>query len=125
MVLKTLSVADQLVETREFSRFSKNRNVCCLVTLRRNINFGFWMVDGGLAVLLRALRLRRDESSFALCGYGGTREGKFWVLDFGLWILDGGFWILDSEFSISYSGFALRVAVGFICRHGGNRPNWW
>jgi len=45
MVSKTLSVADQLVETREFSRFSKNRNVCCLVTLRRILDFEFWMVD--------------------------------------------------------------------------------
>jgi len=44
MVSKTLSVADQLVETREFSRFSKNRNVCCLVTLRRILNFGFWIL---------------------------------------------------------------------------------
>jgi hypothetical protein len=73
MVLKTLPVADQLVETREFLRFSKNRNVRRLVTLRRIIDFEWW-------ILLRALRLRRDESSFALCGYGGTREGKFWVL---------------------------------------------
>jgi hypothetical protein len=43
MVLKTLPVADQLVETREFLRFSKNRNVCCLVTLRRNIDFEWWI----------------------------------------------------------------------------------
>jgi hypothetical protein len=45
MVLKTLSVADQLVETREFLRFSKNRNVCCLVTLRRIIDFEWWILD--------------------------------------------------------------------------------
>jgi hypothetical protein len=41
MVLKTLSVADQLVETREFSRFSKNRNVWRLVTLKRILDGGF------------------------------------------------------------------------------------
>jgi hypothetical protein len=64
MVLKTLSVADQLVETREFLRFSKNRNVCCLVTLRRIIDFEWW-------ILLRALRLRRDEGKQIL-GFGLT-----------------------------------------------------
>jgi hypothetical protein len=45
MVLKTLSVADQLVETREFSRFSKNRNVRRLVTLRRIIDFEWWILN--------------------------------------------------------------------------------
>jgi hypothetical protein len=43
MVLKTLPVADQLVETREFLRFSKNRNVRRLVTLRRIIDFEWWI----------------------------------------------------------------------------------
>jgi hypothetical protein len=64
---------------------------------------------------------------------------EFWILDGGLkTMLNVGFWILDgiqhSEFRIqnfaasaAFSGEAvfLQEAVGFICRHGGNRPNWW
>jgi hypothetical protein len=46
MVLKKLSVADRLAETREFLRFSKNRNVRCLVALRRILDFGLWILDG-------------------------------------------------------------------------------
>jgi hypothetical protein len=41
-----------------------------LVTSGGSGDFRFWILDGGLAVLLRALRLRRDESSFALRDYG-------------------------------------------------------
>jgi hypothetical protein len=64
MVSKTLSVADQLVETREFSRFSKNRNVCCLVTLRRKINFGCWIMNGGLWIAAQILDEQRMENHF-------------------------------------------------------------
>jgi hypothetical protein len=62
-------------------------------------------------------------------------NGEFWILNFEWWIEDDvECWVLDSILIIqnfaacvSLSGEAvfLRVAVGFICRHGGNRPNWW
>jgi hypothetical protein len=60
------------------------------------LNERFQAKEGaGLAVCLRALRLRRDESSYALRDYGGTgkdevgrqkfeggseKEDKFWIL---------------------------------------------
>jgi hypothetical protein len=94
MVLKALSVADQLVETREFLRFSKNRNVWRLVTLRRNVNFGFWILDFGFGK-----HFRQEDR---ICRMGGeekaetgdwrperkgraTGEGR---ADFGWWMVD-------------------------------------
>jgi hypothetical protein len=71
----------QLLETREFLRFSKNRNVCCLVTLRRNVDFGFWILNVGLAdegsfqrILNQGLLQRLQQ--------GGIGVRKFWILDF-------------------------------------------
>ena len=55
----------------------------------------FWMVDFEFWVNFRQedriCRMNRIlnvrfwimESSYALCGYGVIREGKFWILDFG------------------------------------------
>ena len=40
------------------------------------LNFGWWILNVGLAVLLRAARLRRDK------------EAKAEMLDFECWILD-------------------------------------
>jgi hypothetical protein len=37
------------------------------------------------------------RSSYALCGSGGTREGKFWILDDGFWV--GGF-AISNQFSV-------------------------
>jgi len=50
-----------LWKQEEFSRFSKNRNVCCLVTLRRILDFEWWILDGGWWI---------------------GADGECWILDF-------------------------------------------
>ncbi len=52
------------------------------------MDFEFWMVDW--------------RSSYALRDSGGTREGKFWMVDFGLWIVNFGWWILDFGFRVQH-----------------------
>ena len=65
------------METREFLRFSKN--VCCLATLRRNINFEWWILDGGLADEESFQRILNQGFSKRLQQRGlGVR--KFWIL---------------------------------------------
>ena len=53
-----------------------------------------------------------------------TGEGRG---DFGWWIQSSALIIQNFAACAAFFGEAvfLQAAVGFICRHGGNRPNWW
>jgi hypothetical protein len=73
------------------------------------LDFECWILDGLQKCEMRNAEcgMRQWRSSYALRGYGGIREGKFWILNFGCWIgTDGEFWILDF-------GWWIGTDVGF------------
>jgi hypothetical protein len=50
----------------------------------RILDVGCWMLDGLQKCEMRNAKcgMRQWRSSYALRGYGGIREGKFWILNF-------------------------------------------